>query len=186
MIKSILITLLFAAVIAATSRYLLTIEANYTKQLVNEPTQQHYSHQFKNFSLTNTNAEGVAQSVIHSPQTRLFVEQHKTLMDSPKMVMYRQQEPPITITADNAEVLHLQNVTVLQDNVNVSMPNQHKQIIHMETEQLTLDNISQNAKTHLAATITHNNGIMRGTGLEFNPNTKQIKFLTNVRGTYEY
>lgn len=186
MIKTLLITLSFVAIIAAAGRHLLAIESVYSNQIQNTPEQQHYTHQFKDFSLTNTNNLGEAQSTIYSPTTQLLVAEQKTLMDSPKMTMYREQQPPIIITANSAEVLHQQNVTILSDNVHVSMPDQRNNSIVMTTEQLTLDNASHRAKTDLPASIVHGKGKMHGTGLEFNPHTQQIKFLSKVRGIYEY
>ncbi len=186
MIKTLLITLSFVAIIAATGRYLLAIESNYSSQLQNTLEQQHYTHQFKNFALTHTNELGEAQSVIYSPSTRSLIAEQKTLMDSPKVTMYRDQEPPMVITADTAEVFHQQNITVLNNNVHLSMPDKYNKDIVMMTEQLTLDNVTQSAKTNLPATIIHGRGNMSGTGLEFNPHTKQIKFLNKVRGIYEY
>lgn len=186
MIKPILITLLVAATVTVTSRYLLSVESEYTSQLLNEPEQQHFAHEFKNFSLTNTNTDGHAQSYIYAPQTRFSMADQKTIMDSPEMIMNLHQESPITITANSAEILHEKHMTVLKNNVNVSISNQSNHDVRMTTEELTLDNVLQIAKTDLAASIYQGKGIMHGTGLEFNPNTKQIKFLNKVRGTYEY
>lgn len=186
MMKTLLISISFAAIIAATGRYLLAIESEYSSQLQNTSEQQHYTHQFKNFALTQTNDLGEAQSVIHSPSTRSLVAEQKTLMDSPKVTMYRDQEPPMIITADTAEVLHQKNITLLNSNVELSMPGKHNNNIVMTTEQLTLDNATQSAKTDLPSTIVHSKGNMSGTGLEFNPHTKQIKFLNKVRGIYEH
>lgn len=186
MIKMLLISLSFVAIIAATGRYLLAIESDYSSQLLNSSEQQYYTHQFKNFALTHTNDLGEAKSVIQSPSTRSLVADQKTLMDSPKVTMYRDQEPPMIITADSAEVFHQQNITVLNNNVNLSMPDKRDNNIVMMTEQLTLDNVTQSAKTDLPATIIHGKGNMRGTGLEFNPHTQQIKFLNKVRGIYEH
>ena len=66
------------------------------------------------------------------------------------------------------------------------MPDKHDNNIVMTTEQLTLDNATQSANTDLPATIVHSKGNMSGIGLEFNPRTKQIKFLNKVRGIYEH
>ena len=187
MIKALLISLSFVAIIAATGRYLLVVESEYSSQLQNTSDEQlHYIHQFKNFALTQTNNLGEAQSVIHSPSTRSLVAEQKTLMDSPKVTMYRDQEPPMIITADSAEVLHQKNITLLNSNVKLSMPDKHDNNIVMTTEQLTLDNATQSANTDLPATIVHSKGNMSGIGLEFNPRTKQIKFLNKVRGIYEH
>ncbi len=186
MIKLLLITLSLAAIIAAMASYLMAVESNYTSQLQNSPEQQHYIHKFKDFAMTNTNDSGNAQSIINSPNTQLLVAEEKTLMDSPEITMYREQQAPIIITANSAEVLHQKNVTILSDDVKVSMPNKHNNNVVMTTEQLTLDNVSQSAKTTLPATIIHGKGNMHGTGLEFNPHTQQIKFLNDVRGIYEH
>ena len=185
MIKLIFTLLLIGLVLMFTSRYLVAVEKEYTSQLLNTPEQIHYSHQFKNFSMTNTSASGKAQSVIRSPVTHMLTEQQQTLMDHPEMIMYRDNEPPIIITAKLAQVFHADNQTSLQDNVKVTMPNKNNDNIVMTTEQLTLDNLTQTAKTHLPATIIHGKGNMQGVGVEFNPHTKQIKFLTQVRGIYE-
>ena len=185
MIKSILTILLIVLLLTLASRYLLAVEEEYTNQLLNTPEQLHYSHQFKNFSLTNTNSSGETQSIIHSPATRMLTEQHQTLMDDPEMVMYRDNQPPIIITAKFAQVLHADNLTSLQDSVKVTMANKNNDDIVMTTEQLTLNNLTQTAKTHLPATITHGKGNLHGTGVEFNPHTQQIKFLNQVRGIYE-
>lgn len=186
MIKTLLISLSFVAIIVATGRYLLTIESEYSSQLQNTSEQQHYTHQFKNFALTQTNDIGEAQSVIFSPSTRSLLSEQKTLMDTPRVTMHRNQEPPMIITADYAEVFHQKNITLLNDNVNLSMPDKNNNNIVMTTEQLTLDNSTQSAKTDLPATIVHGKGNMSGIGLEFNPHTKQIKFLNKVRGIYEH
>jgi len=185
MIKPLLILLLFSLTITIIGRYLLSVEKEYTKQLLSNPQQLYYSHQFKNFSLTNTNTHGEAQSIIYSPSTRMLTEEQKSLMDDPKIIMYREQEPPIEITSNHAQIFHNEHLTSLQDNVRVTMPGENKNNIIMTTEQLTLDNRTQTAKTDLPATILHGKGNMQGTGLEFNPHTKQIKFLNKVRGIYE-
>lgn len=185
MIKLLLITLSLASIIALAASYLMTVESNYSNLLQNSPEQQHYTHKFKDFALTNTNKSGNAQSIVHSPSTELLVAEQKTLMDSPEITMYRDQQAPIVITANSAEVLHLQNMTILSDDVKISMPDQRSSGIVVTTEQLSLDNSTQSAKTTFPATIIHGKGNMHGTGLEFNPHTQQIKFLNDVRGIYE-
>ena len=185
MIKTLIISLSFAAIIAAAGSYLQAIESEYSSQLQSSPEQQHYTHEFKNFSLTNTNEHGKAQSVIYSPATQLLVAEQKTLMNSPEITLYREQQLPILMTANSAEVFHQENITVLNNNVRVSMPDQNRKSMVMTTEKLTLNNASQSAKTDLPASIVHGKGTMHGVGLEFDPHTQQIKFLNKVRGTYE-
>lgn len=185
MIKSVLIVLLLCIAILILSRYLLMVEKEYTAQLLNNPEQLHYAHQFKDFALTNTSKQGIVQSIIRSPSTHTLSAKRKSIMDKPEMIMYREKESPIIITANQAEVLHLDNKTLLSDNVKVTMSSNNNKNIIMTTQKLILNNTTQMATTDLPATIIHDRGNMHGTGVEFNPHTKQIKFLNNVRGVYE-
>jgi len=186
MIKSILILTSMGLFVWAIHQHLNSVELEYTSLLLNNSEQQDFSHQFNTFTLTNTNSSGEIQSIIHSPTTRMLNAEQITLMDNPKFIMHRKNETPIVITAKQAKVLHAYNQTSLQDNVKVVMNEENQNDIVMTTEQLTIDNKTQQAKTDLPATLTHAKGNMHGTGVEFNPNNKQIKFLSKVRGIYEH
>lgn len=186
MIKLIIIILALTTTLAMLYQHMKAVEFEYTNQLIDNSEQQHFSHQFKKFSLTNTNSEGIAQSIISAPTTRMITTQHITLMDDPEIIMQREQEPPIIITAKQAEIFHAQNQTSLHNDVKVVMTNKNNNNIVMTTQQLTVNNHTQHAKTDLPATIVHSKGNMHGTGVEFNPHTKQIKFLSEVRGIYEH
>ena len=167
-------------------KYLHNVEADYTSQLQTDGAQQNFAHVYKNFALTNTNIKGNIQSQLVSPRTNFSASEQKTIMTQPEMIMHRGNELPIVITANTADVFHSKNITILQDNVIVNMPDKSSNTIRLTTEQLTVDNVSQNASTDKPAKISHGKGRMNGTGLEFNPHNKQIKFLSKVHGSYEY
>lgn len=185
MIKTLIIASIAIIIVLFLQQHLISVEKEFADQLINDIDQQSYSHQFKTFSLTNTDANGEIQSVIHSPTTRMVSAKQITLMEDPEFIMQRNQEPPVVITAENAEVFHSTNKTSLTDNVKVVMSNKNQNNIVMTTQQLTIDNKTQQASTDLPATIVHGKGNMQGTGVEFDPNSKQIKFLSEVRGIYE-
>ena len=177
------------AAIAATTflyHHLKNVETDYTSQLQTDGTQQNFAHVYKNFSLTNTGVKGDIQSQILSPHTNYSASEHKTIISQPEMMMHRNDAAPIAITAESADVFHNNHITVLQDNVIVTMTEKSSNTVTLTTEELTIDNISQIAHSDMPAKISHGNGKMHGTGLEFNPHNKQIKFLSNVRGSYEY
>ena len=185
MTKPAITSILFVITIVAISYYLQQIESEYSKQIMTNSEQQYYSHKYTNFSLTNTDSSGKAETLIRSPQTNFSTAEQKTLMASPEMLLYRKNSSPISITAEYAEVIHTDNITSLNDNVVVSIANKNKRNVRMTTDQLFLDHTLQIGKTAHKATILHGKGIMHGVGLEFNPHTQQIKFLNKVRGTYE-
>ena len=186
MTKPVLASIFFIVAIAATTFYLRQIESEYSKRIMTHSDQQYYSHQYTNFSLTNTNTTGKPESNIHSPHASYLVAEQKTFMHDPKILLFRENNSPISITAQQAEILHEDNITSLNKNVIVSINKNNKQNVRMTTDQLYLDHSKQIGKTDHEATIMHGKGIMRGVGLEFNPHTQQINFLNKVRGTYEY
>ncbi len=184
--KLILYSIAVIASVTFLFNHLKKVEQDYTGQLQSDGTQQHFSHVYKNFTLSNTNEDGDVQSEISSPLTNYSVSDHMTIMNQPNMVMHRNNEAPIIITANTADVLHNKNITVLQENVIVNMPDKSNNPVTLSTEELIVDNLTQTANTDKPARILHGKGKMHGTGLEFNPHNKNIKFLSKVRGTYEY
>ena len=184
--KSILYTI--AVIIASSFIYLhlKDVEQDYMSQLQTDGTQQDFAHVYKNFSLTNTNEFGNVQSEMSSPLTNYSVTDNKTIMYAPNMIMHRNNESPIVITADTADVLHKKNITMLQDNVIVNMTDKSSNPVKLTTNELIVNNITQIANTDKPATISHGKGKMHGVGLELNPHDKKIKFLSDVRGSYEY
>lgn len=175
LIFTITITLIYSAF-----HHLLGVESDYQNQL--SDSQQHFFHEFEELTRTNTDANGQITSIIHSDLSYYNAAKQTTLMSSPHITKTRKSKSPVTITALTAEINHKNGVTTLKDSVNVMIND--GQNIHINTEELTLDNAKQLAKTDLPATISHSQGIMHGIGLEFKFDTNKIKFLQNVRGTY--
>lgn len=183
MIKAILIIFTAVMLTFLTARYLLNVEATYTALLSDDEEQHKFTHEFEDFTLTNTDVDGKLESVIYSPHTYLDTSDQVTMMETPQIEMADDEGSPINITSHTAEVFHQDNITLLEGDVRVKIMND--QNIEMSTDKLTLDHRKQLASTELPATITHDKGKMQGTGLEFKFDASQVKFLANVRGTYE-
>ena len=182
--KLVLISFAAAIVMLLTARYLLKIDAEFTALLSDDEEHHEFAHEFENFTLINTDKNGNVESIIYSPQTYLDTIQQITTMEAPEIEMASDQSAPAKITADIGEVFHQSNITLLQDNVKVSIANE--QNIRMSTDELTLDHNQQLASTDLPATVLYSKGQMQSTGLEFQFDGTKIKFLNNVRGIYEY
>ncbi|MEM8844108.1 MAG: LPS export ABC transporter periplasmic protein LptC [Pseudomonadota bacterium] len=182
--KLILISFAAIALVALTTRYLLSIDAEFSALLSDDVEQHEFTHEFEKFTLTNTDANGQVESIIYSPRTYYDTTRQITTMEKPEIEMASDQDAPAKITADSAEVFHQDNITLLQDNVKVNVENE--QNIRMSTDKLTLDHNQQIATTDLPATVLYKKGRMNSTGLEFKFDGTQIKFLDDVRGTYEY
>ena len=185
MIKILLGLAISSGLIALAARHLLAVEIDFSRQLISPGQAQYFLHEFKNFALTNTGADGKINSVIKSPQTEFMPAQQKTLMVSPHITIHSQQQPPALMTAASAQVLHAKNITMLEKNVVVRLGEKNTQNIIMNTQKLLLDNTSRTAKTDLPASVFHRQGEMHGIGLEFDPQTRKITFLNHVRGHYK-
>lgn len=185
MIRLLLSAIVFLGLISLASSHLSSVETEFSRQLLTSTEQQHFLHEFKNFSLSNTDPSGKVSSVIQSPHTEFIPAQQETLMATPEMTMQNDQGSPTTLTANSATVIHEKNITVLEKNVIVHLSKNNQKDIKVNTEKLILNNTTQTATTDLPASIFHGNGEMHGTGLKYNPKTQQITFLNNVRGYYK-
>lgn len=183
MIKAILILFVAIIIVLITGRYLLDVEATYLALLSDNKEHHEFTHEFKEFTLINTGADGKRESVIYSPQTYLDTTHQVTTMETPRIEMAGGTGSPVDIRANTAEVFHQKGITLLEGDVLVRVMND--QNIVVSTEKLTLDHNQQLASTNLQATVIHDKGKMRSTGLEYRLSTNQVKFLANVRGTYE-
>lgn len=183
MLKTILIFLLATVLVALVTHHLRKLETHFSQQLLQGTEQPETTHVFTQFSLTSTDSGGTVESVIQSPHTRHVVNQYQTQLESPTMLIYRENQTPVKLTADSAVVDHQTNITTLINNVNVSMEENKR--LHMTTDILTVDNADRTAKTDAPASIFYGNSRMNGVGLEFEFDNKKVKFLNKVHGTYE-
>ena len=183
MIKTLLILLATIIVIVVTGRYLLNVETTYIALLSDNKEHHEFTHEFEEFTITNTDAVGKSESVIYSPQTYLDTSRQITTMEVPQIKLTNDEGTPVNITARIAEVFHEENITRLEGDVRVNVMNDQK--IEVSTEKLTLDHNQQMASTELPATVIYDKGKMRSAGLEYELTTNRVKFLANVRGIYE-
>ena len=101
------------------------------------------------------------------------------------MLVYRDQQSPVKLTAESAIIDHQANITTLQKNVEVSIDENKNSPLSMKTDLLLIDNTNRVATTQSAASIYYGSSRMNGIGLEFDLDNKKIKFLDKVHGIYE-
>lgn len=184
MIKFLSVAAIIAVLLFLTANYLIDVEQEFTSQLSVEFESQEMRHVYTRFSLVNTTDSGKTKYLLKSPNTVVLLSENKTYLDFPDMLLYREDKQPIAITADNAVVDHLLDLTTLTDNVDVEIPTQDQNAV-LKTEKLFFNSNSQVAYTDEYARIVHGKSLMEGVGLEYRLGEEKIKFLDNVRGSYE-
>lgn len=120
-----------------------------------------------------------AEKMVHYP------DDDSTHLQSPRFVSYAAVQSPVTITASEALVSREGENIYFHNNVHVTRaPYADKSELVVRTSFLHVipdDNI---ARTDRAVTISDANTIVNAVGLELNSETRVLKLLSRVKGTY--
>jgi lipopolysaccharide export system protein LptC len=109
-----------------------------------------------------------------------------TLLTTPKFVSYGQAKAPVTVTANEAVVSANGQHVYFQDDVRVTRAaDESSSELVMRTSFLHVIPDDNLAKTDRTVTITDGTVTVTAVGLELNNETRVIKLLSNVRGTYD-
>jgi lipopolysaccharide export system protein LptC len=121
-----------------------------------------------------------AAKMVHYP------DDDSTLLTDPKFVSYGAARAPVTITASEGVVSSKGDHVYFQDNVRVTRaPYGGNSELVMRTAFLHVVPDLHLARTDRSVTITDATGTVTADGLEMNSETRVIRLLSKVRGTYE-
>jgi lipopolysaccharide export system protein LptC len=122
----------------------------------------------------------IAKRLVHYPDDRT------TQLEFPVLTHFDEAGAPVTIRSDRGELAAEGTDAYFRDNVLVRRP------AYGDDEEMTLttsylhvipdENL---AKTDKPVTLTHGDSVVHGVGLEFNNETRNLKLLSHVRGTYQ-
>ena len=123
-----------------------------------------------------------AAKMVHYP------DDDSTLLTSPKFVSYASSKATVTITSSEGVVSSKGEHIYFQDDVRVTrVPQEGSGELLMRTSFLLVAPDYQIAKTDRWVTLSDdtNTSTVTAVGLEMNNETRVIKLLSNVRGTYD-
>ena len=184
MIKFIIFSMSIITIVFLSTTYLHGVDQHFSAQLVTETEQREMRHVFVDFKLVSTDKEGKTQHALRSPHTVFVADDNETHLDFPQMVLYREASQPIEINSNTATIDHTNNITTLFNNVEVTIPNDHRQTIQLNTEKLLFDNHKQRASTDQPVVVQHGKSSMQGVGMIYDFTSENITFLNQVRGIY--
>jgi lipopolysaccharide export system protein LptC len=120
-----------------------------------------------------------AEKMVHYP------DDDSTRLQSPRFVNYAAELAPVTITAREALVSGEGENIYFHNDVHVTRaPYAEKSRLEMRTSYLHVIPDDNLARTDRAVTITDANTIVTAVGLELNSETRVLKLLSRVKGTY--
>ena len=121
-----------------------------------------------------------AVKMVHYP------DDDTTLLTRPRFVSYGSEKAPVTITSSQGVVSAKGDHVYFQDDVRVTRaPHGDQSELVMSTAFLHVIPDQNLARTDRAVTITDAATVVTAVGLELNNETRVLKLLSNVRGTYD-
>ncbi len=120
-----------------------------------------------------------AEKMVHYP------DDDSTHLQSPRFVSYAAAQSPVTITASQALVTSEGENIYFHNDVHVTRaPYADKSELVVRTSYLHVIPDENIARTDRAVTITDAHTIVNAVGLELNSETRVLKLLSRVKGTY--
>ena len=136
-------------------------------------------------SAVRMNTDGKIKHTLAAEKMVHYPDDDSTRLQSPRFVNYAAALAPVTITAREALVSSEGENIYFRNDVHVTRaPYAQKSQLEMRTSYLHVIPDDNLARTDRAVTITDANTIVTAVGLELNSETRVLKLLSRVKGTY--
>jgi lipopolysaccharide export system protein LptC len=150
------------------------------------PSRNDPDYIVESLSAISMSEAGAASYTLSAAKMVHYPEGDTTLLTAPKFVNYGMAKAPVTITASEAVVSANGQHVYFQDNVRVTRaahgPNSELVVRTSFLHVIPDDNL---AKTDRTVTVSDAATTVTADGFELNNETRVIKLLSNVRGTYD-
>lgn len=140
----------------------------------------------ENLSALSMGETGEAKYALSAAKMTHYPDDDTTLLARPRFVSYGSAKAPVTITSSEAVVSANGEHVYFQDDVRMTRAahGENSELV-MRTAFLHVIPDFSIAKTDRAVTITNAMATVSAVGLELNSETRVIKLLSNVRGSYD-
>jgi lipopolysaccharide export system protein LptC len=139
----------------------------------------------EHFTATNLDKAGRPESRLTARRMTHYPDDETTELEEPRLVQFREQGPPVrisaergTVTKDGDEVRLYGNVVVLREATDA------RPALQMDTTYLQVLPKEDIARTPEAVVITEGASRLTGVGLDFNTKTRQLELKARVNGTF--
>jgi lipopolysaccharide export system protein LptC len=132
------------------------------------------------------NEAGFASYTLSAARMMHYPDDDSTLLTDPKFISYGSVKAPVTITSNEAVVSSKGDHVYFQDNVRViRAPYAENSELVLLTTFLHVVPDKHLALTDRSVTITDATTVVTADGFEMNSETRVIKLMSKVRGTYD-
>ncbi|MFV5213203.1 LPS export ABC transporter periplasmic protein LptC [Azonexus caeni] len=139
----------------------------------------------ENFEVRRLDEQGKLQYRLSAPQLRHFPEDDSSLITSPRLLAYRDDAPPLILTAGQAKVTARGETITLDDSVEITRAATEKRPeLNARTSTLTVEPETGKAHTDQAMTITLGASEISGVGARIDNKASTFELRSQVRGRY--
>ncbi len=139
----------------------------------------------ENVTATIINKEGVRSILIESPRMVHYAENDTTVIETPKITIYRNSPEPWLINSDYARATQGTNKIFFWSNVVIHHPyDESTPITTFKTNTLTVFPQDKRAETADAVVLTQPETVVHAVGMTANLNDGEVKLLSQARGEY--
>jgi lipopolysaccharide export system protein LptC len=139
----------------------------------------------EHFTATTLDKTGRPEYRLAARRMTHYPDDETTELEEPRLVQYREEGPPVrisaergTVTKDGEEVRLYGNVIVLREATKARPP------LQMETTYLQVFPKQDIARTPEAVVISEGASRLTGVGMDYNTRTRQLELKARVSGTF--
>jgi lipopolysaccharide export system protein LptC len=137
----------------------------------------------ENFEIRRLDEQGRLKYRLNAPHLAHFPDDDSSDVKSPRLIAYRQDAPPITLTADEAKITTRGETVHLHQNVELLRPATEKYpALTVRTPTLTIEPELGIAYTDQPIRITQGASWLTGTGIHIDNTASTFVLKSNVRG----
>lgn len=137
----------------------------------------------ENFEIRRLDDQGKLKYRLNAPYIVHFADDDSSEVKSPRLIAYRQDAPPLTLTAERAKITARGEVVFLNENVKIlRQANAQSPILLASTTTLTVEPDAGLAYTDQAMKITQGASWIEGVGARIDNNASTFELHSRVRG----
>lgn len=139
----------------------------------------------ENFEVRRFDEQGQIKYRLSGPHMIHFPDDDSALLESPKLVAYRPDAPPVTLIGDNAKVTSKGETIFLWDNVSVTRAATRDRLeMVARMPELTVLPNAGTAFSNSPVEITQGRSWIKGIGAQLDNNTSTFVLQSQVTGLY--
>jgi lipopolysaccharide export system protein LptC len=180
-----LVPLLLAGLLAAFTFWLDRFAQGPVRDLIG-PSRHDPDYIVEKLSGVRMSETGAASYTLSAAKLVHYPDDDSTLLTAPRFVSYASPKAAMTVTASEGVVSAKGDHVYFQDDVRVTRAaHEGASELVMRTSFLHVVPDHHIARTDRAVTLTDDANTVTAVGLEMNSETRVIKLLSNVRGSYD-